>query len=132
MKVSKDALRHARALFQTCLREGKLDHDRVKMIVKRVGEEKPRGYLGILTAFQRLTRLELEKRHAVIESATELSEALKEDVLRNLKARYGEDVTSDFKTVPNLLGGMRVRVGSDIWDGSVKTRLERLSQAIAS
>ena len=131
MKVSKDALRHARALFNTCLKDGKLDVARVKTIVKRVGEEKPRGYLGILTAFQRLIRLELEKRHAVIESAVELTQELKDDVSKNLKARYGDDVTSDFKIVPDLLGGMRVRVGSDIWDGSVKTRLDRLSQAIA-
>ena len=76
-------------------------------------------------------RLELEKRHAVIESAVELDEDLQKDVLKNLKARYGDDLTSDFKVVPDLLGGMRVRVGSDIWDGSVKTRLDRLSQAIA-
>ncbi len=131
MKVSKDALRHARALFQTCLKDEKLDTDRVKMIVKRVGEEKPRGYLGILTAFQRLVRLELEKRHAVVESAEPLSDALRDEVLRDLKARYGDDVTSAFKVVPELLGGMRVRVGSDIWDGSVKTRLERLSQALS-
>jgi F-type H+-transporting ATPase subunit delta len=48
-----------------------------------------------------------------------------------LKARYGDDVTSEFKVVPELLGGMRVRVGSDIWDGSVKTRLDQLSQAFS-
>ena len=131
MKVSKDALRHARALFQSCSKDGKLDLDRVKMIVKRVGEEKPRGYLGILTAFQRLIRLDLEKRHAIVESAEALSDGLKEDVLKDLKARYGDDVTSEFKIVPELLGGMRVRVGSDIWDGSVKTRLDKLSQAFS-
>ncbi|MCH1505788.1 MAG: F0F1 ATP synthase subunit delta [Verrucomicrobiales bacterium] len=131
MKVSKDALRHARALFQSCASEGKLDIDRVKMIVKRVGEEKPRGYLGILTAFQRLIRLDLEKRHAIVESAEKLSDDLKDGVLNDLKARYGDDVTSEFKVAPDLLGGMRVRVGSDIWDGSVKTRLDQLSQAFS-
>ena len=76
-------------------------------------------------------RLDLEKRHAVIESAEALSDGLRDDVLKNLKTRYGNDVTSEFKVVPDLLGGMRVRVGSDIWDGSVKTRLERLSQAFS-
>ena len=80
MKVSKDALRHARALFQTCSKDGGLDIDRVRMIAKRIGEEKPRGYLGILTAFQRQIRLDLEKRHAVVESAEALSEDLKNGV----------------------------------------------------
>ena len=110
MKISKDALRHARALFRTCAKDGGLDTDRVKMIVKRVGEGKPRGYLGILTALKRLIRLDLEKRHAVIESAEALSDGLRDDVLKNLKARYGNDVTSEFKVVPDLLGGMRVRL----------------------
>jgi F-type H+-transporting ATPase subunit delta len=131
MKVSKDALRHARALFQTCSKDGGLDIDRVRMIAKRIGEEKPRGYLGILTAFQRQIRLDLEKRHAVVESAEALSEDLKNGVLKDLKARYGDEVTSEFKVVPALLGGMRVRVGSDIWDGSVRTRLDQLSQAFS-
>ena len=131
MKVSKDALRHARALFRTCVKEGGLDADRIKLISKRVGEEKPRGYLGILTAFHRLLRLDLEKSHAVIESADALSDHLQNGVLKDLRDRYGNDVTSEFKVVPDLLGGMRVRVGSDIWDGSVKTRLDQLSQAFS-
>ena len=131
MKVKKDALRHARALFHTCLKAGRLDINRVRTIVKRVGEEKPRGFLGILTAFHRLIRLDLEKRHAVIESAIELTPTLQRDVLAKLQARYGNEVTSEFVVLPDLQGGMRVRVGSDIWDGSVKTRLHRLSQAFS-
>jgi len=30
-----------------------------------------------------------------------------------------------------LIGGMRIRVGSDVWDGSVKNRLERLNDKFA-
>jgi F-type H+-transporting ATPase subunit delta len=66
-----------------------------------------------------------------VESAERLSDDIKDGVLKDLKARYGDDVTSEFKVVPDLLGGMRVRVGSDIWDGSVKTRLDQLSQAFS-
>ncbi len=36
----------------------------------------------------------------------------------------------EFKSNPGLLGGMRVRVGSDVWDGSVKNRLERLREKV--
>lgn len=130
MKVSKDALRHARVLFKACLKDGRLDRDKVRNVVKRVAEEKPRDYLGILNAFYRLVRLELEKRHVLVESATPLSQPLQDEVLGSLGQRYGDDLTHEFKVVPELLGGMRVKVGSDIWDGSVRARLERLSQSI--
>jgi F-type H+-transporting ATPase subunit delta len=48
----------------------------------------------------------------------------------NLKKKYGSDLTTDFVVNPQLLGGMRIRVGSDVWDGSVRNRLERLQQQL--
>lgn len=131
MKVSKDALRQARQLFQASFENGHLSDDRARKVVKVVAESKPRHYLGVLHAYQRLVRLELHKRQAVVESATVLSEGLKNEILTKLKAQYGGDVSSEFRVVPELLGGTRVRVGSDIWDGSVRARIERLQQAIS-
>jgi F-type H+-transporting ATPase subunit delta len=79
-----------------------------------------------------LIRLELDKRHAVIESATELSPDTSEHVLRDLKTKYGEGLTTDFRVNPDLIGGLRIRVGSDVWDGSVQGRLDRLDQELAT
>ncbi len=71
MKASKEAPRAARKLFRLSLVDGKLDMERVKTIVAEDSPSaKPRGYLGIIGAYQRLLRLELDKHHAVIESAT--------------------------------------------------------------
>ena len=47
----------------------------------------------------------------------------------SLAEKYGDDLSFEFKVNPGLLGGMRVRVGNDVWDGSVKTRLDRLSNS---
>jgi len=130
MKRSKEAIRTARQFLQRTLVDGKLDESRARLIVKRIKEGKPRGYAGILDAYVNLVRLEMEKRHAVIESATELDGALKDRIRQDLTARYGDDLSYDFRVVPELLGGTRIRVGSDVWDGSVKARLARLSDAI--
>jgi F-type H+-transporting ATPase subunit delta len=48
----------------------------------------------------------------------------------NLKKKYGSDLTTEFVVNPELLGGMRIRVGSDVWDGTVRNRLERLQQEL--
>jgi F-type H+-transporting ATPase subunit delta len=51
-------------------------------------------------------------------------------LVKNLKKNYGKDVTTEFVVNPKLLGGMRVRIGSDVWDGTVRDRLERLRQQL--
>ena len=48
----------------------------------------------------------------------------------DLRRRYGNDLTAEFKVNPELLGGMRVKVGSDVWDGSVKARLTELKNRL--
>jgi F-type H+-transporting ATPase subunit delta len=77
-----------------------------------------------------LLRLEIEKRHARIESAIPLSPQAAFDIGTRIKRKYGEELTSEFVVNPALLGGLRVRVGSDVWDGSLRNRLERLKQQL--
>ena len=94
--------------------------------MEKVIADKPRNYLGILTSFQRLLRLEMEKRHAIVESATPLHETEQVTVTADLQLRHGSDITTEFRTNPDLLGGIRIKLGSTVWDGSVKSRLEAL------
>ncbi|MGK0189344.1 MAG: F-type H+-transporting ATPase subunit delta [Verrucomicrobiales bacterium] len=131
MKVSKEARRMSRQLFRLTVRDGKLDMDAAKKCVDRLKVSKPRNYLQVLTDYMRMLRLEVEKRHAVIESATALSDDLRESVTADLKKKYGDEVTTDFATNESLIGGMRIKVGSDVWDGSVKARIDRLRESLA-
>jgi F-type H+-transporting ATPase subunit delta len=130
MKASKEAIRAARKLMRLSVKDGQLDLGVALSMAKRIAGAKPRGYLGILSTFQRLLRLEVGKKHAVIESATELGANEGEGIADNLRRKYGNDLTTEFKTNPDLIGGLRVRVGSDVWDGSVRVRLQNLSNKI--
>jgi F-type H+-transporting ATPase subunit delta len=126
MRSPREARKNARSLFRGCLTGGRLDPPRVRAVAEAVATEQPRGYLGILQVFSRLVRLELERRHAVIESATPLSEAAMKEVRDEITRSYGNDLTFETAVRPDLIGGLRVRVGSDVWDGSVRARLEAL------
>jgi F-type H+-transporting ATPase subunit delta len=53
-------------------------------------------------------------------------------VLRDLRAKYGSDVSADFSVNPKLIGGLRIRIGDDVFDGSVRGRLARLEQGLAT
>ena len=91
---------------------------------------KPRNYIEVLKNYRRLLRFELEKRRATIETASEVDSAARSELIANLKKRYGGDLTTEFVINPQVLGGMRIRVGSDVWDGTVRNRLERLEQQL--
>ena len=126
MKISKQACRNAKELFRTSLVEGRIDEGRVRQIVQQVIARKPRGYLAILGHFQRLVSLELARRTANVESAVPLSPDLKSSVQQNLSRVYGPGLDISFTENSALIGGMRVQVGSDVYDGTVQSRLTRL------
>lgn len=120
----------ARQLFRSSFKDGRPDRTKIAGLLQQVIAEKPRHYLDGLQAYHRLLRLELAKHHAVIETATPLNSASSESIVKHLKQKYGTDLTSEFAVNPSLIGGMRVRVGSNVWDNSVKAQLEVLQEHI--
>ena len=130
MKISRESRRLAREFFRFSLVNGRLDASRVSEISDRLLAERPRGFLEILKEFSRLVRLELDRRHAIIESASPLDEAGAVNIANTLKQEFGSDITTEFRTSPGLLGGLRIKLGSDVWDGSINSRLAALSQQL--
>jgi F-type H+-transporting ATPase subunit delta len=130
MKVNKETRQLSRALLRASFTDGQLDRGRIAALVQSVIVRKPRNYIKVLENYKRLLRLEVGKRRARIESATELDPEAQARIVSNLKTKYGNDLTTEFVTNPSLLGGTRIRVGSDVWDGSVRNRLERLEQQL--
>lgn len=130
MKLSKEARKAAKSLFLGCFSEGQLDDGKVRTVVKELADRKPRHYLEILEGFQRYIRLELAKRHAIVESATHLERETRDQLRKALKAKYGGDITTEFKEAPELIGGLRIKIGSDVWDNSVHDRIARLESEL--
>lgn len=129
MKISKQARREAKELFRCCVAAGVLDETRVRQAVTRVLETKPRGYLAILSHFQRLVKLDLARRRARVESATPLAPDLQQSVKTNLTRLYGTGLNISFAQAPELIGGVRIQVGSDVYDGSIQARLAALQES---
>jgi F-type H+-transporting ATPase subunit delta len=130
MKTAKGARKISRQLLRRSFTNGMLDQEKMSEMVESVLANKPRHYVDVLKDYQRLVRLEVEKRHAIIESATPLNRSVGDQILTNLKARYGEDLTTEFRTNPDLLGGLRIRIGDDVWDGSVRNRLNQFQEKL--
>jgi len=67
---------------------------------------------------------------AEITSALPLTPAEAETVKRDLLAKIGSQATVTFRVDPNILGGLVVRVGDKVLDGSVSGQLETLRQSL--
>ena len=130
MKINKETRQLSKELFRASFVDGRLDNRRIASLVMALIKEKPRNYIKVLESFKRLLRLEIEKRSATIETASELAPEAGAEIVANLKRKYGSELATRFVVNKELLGGMRIRVGSDVWDSSVRNRLHRLQQQL--
>jgi F-type H+-transporting ATPase subunit delta len=129
MKITKQARHDARQLFKSCLVGGLLDENKVRQTVNAVAQQKPRGYMAVLSQFERLVKLDVAKHTAQIESAAALPVPFQAQVRADLARRYGAGLNYIFSQNPALLGGVRIQVGGDVYDGSVQARLAALQES---
>jgi len=128
MKTTRQTKREAKRLFRLCLVNGLLDESRVRQVVQRIIDGKRRGGLALLSHFQRLVKLDSARHRAEVESAMPLPEDLRASVQTGLARTYGPGISASFAHNPELIGGMRIKVGSDVYDGSVRARLAALEK----
>jgi F-type H+-transporting ATPase subunit delta len=131
MKVSKIARKGARMLFAAVHTDGRLDQAKVRALLASVVERRPAGSAEILHEFHRLVRLELESHAALVESAEALSALEVATVEKSLTARFGSETTFSYLVNPSLIAGIRVKIGSDVYDASVRERLNRLEAELS-
>ncbi len=128
MKISKQARRDARQLFRACITRDALDENRARQALAAVIRAKPRGYFAILSHLARLIRLKVANRAATIESATALPPPLLAEIQNDLTRQYGPGLAFAVTVNPALIGGLCIRVGGDVYNGSVQGRLAALRQ----
>jgi F-type H+-transporting ATPase subunit delta len=126
MKSTRRTKRAARQLFRLCLVNGAADEGRIRLVAERLAQSRRRGALRVLADVKRLVKLDRDLHAAVVESAAPLPGELRDRVEAGLARAYGPGLATSFEHKPELIGGMRVRVGSDVYDGSVKARLAAL------
>jgi F-type H+-transporting ATPase subunit delta len=115
-------------------------------IVQREGTERPvRNLVAVVIDHRRLSLLpriveQLEKElnsrlgftEAQISTIRELGDAEKRALEAQIGKATGKKVRASYGLDPSLLGGAVVRIGSTIYDGSVKGQLEKIKEAISS
>ena len=119
--------RAAKRLFRWCVINDSVEETRVREVTQQVLKAKRRGYLAVLSEFKRLLALDSAKHTARIDSAVPLHVQMRSRVADCLERTYGKGLDTQFAENPDLIGGIRIRVSSDVYDGSVRSRLAALA-----
>jgi F-type H+-transporting ATPase subunit delta len=131
MKIDRQSRQIAKKYFLACRNaDGSVNEASVREIVPLLVDSKPRNYLAILTHFYRLIELALDENTIRVESATPLADK-GASVFAELEQQHGKAARTIYEENPSLLGGLRIRRGNNIWDGSLSGRLQRLQQALS-
>lgn len=128
MKITKEAQAQARRLMRLCIGpDGLLQEDTVRHVAATIEKEKPRNYLGILSALTELVRLEVARHTATITSALPLTDTEKQAIEAKLNART-PGLRYIWQVDSELIGGLTIKVGDDVTDASIRSRIDRLSR----
>jgi F-type H+-transporting ATPase subunit delta len=126
MHSPKKAKRDAARLWRLCTANGRLDDQRARFVVNRLIETENAAAAAVLSHFRRRLRVYGARWSAQVQSATPLAASERAAIEEGLLRRYGRSLTTTFAVDAALIGGMCLTVGCDVYDGSVRARLNAL------
>ena len=129
MNTKRQIKRMAKQLYRMCLVNGMPDEERVRNVVERVIAANRRNGLAILRNLEHLVRLNSTEHSAKVESVIPLPQEVRSNIQKGLINKYGPTIRVSFAENPNLLGGLKIKIGSDLYDRSVQGELAELEKA---
>ena len=128
MKISKEVQAQARRLMRLCIgADGLMNEATVRLVADKIAADKPRNYLAMLTAFTELVRLERAALTATITSAVPLTAGEQAAITAKLNARQS-GLSYEWQVDSSLIAGLTVKVGDNVTDASIRTRIEQLTK----
>lgn len=127
---SKKASQVARQLFKLSVVDGVVSADRVAGVLEYVEKNNVANPLIVLRAYRGLIATELDKSRALVEHAGALDAPTLASLATILSKKYGRTITATAKSNPDLLAGLRVSVGDDVYESSVAGQLAALSASV--
>ncbi len=126
MALDKQIQQLAKVFLEASLEDGLVSASRVAEVLLYIEQKKPRRHLAVLKAYQRLISIELEKHIAHVESATEVSDTILADISSAMSTRYNRTIKATATTNKDLIAGLRIRVGCDVYEDSIAGQLSAL------
>jgi F-type H+-transporting ATPase subunit delta len=125
--VARDAAEKAVAGIAASL---KLDALTTKFLGVLAGNRRLSKLTDMIRAFETLVSAHKGETRAEVTSAFPLTAEQIDALSQQLRTRVGRDVSLETKVDPAIMGGLVVKIGSQMIDSSIRTRLNSLAQAM--
>ncbi|OGY23867.1 MAG: ATP synthase F1 subunit delta [Candidatus Woykebacteria bacterium RBG_13_40_7b] len=130
MNISKDELKIAKLSFKASLTGDKIDPRKVGDVTRLLLKQKPKGLLSVFKGYVKLLRNKYKYQTAFVESAINLPKSDLAQILRNLSKSFKSDLNLESKINPDLLAGIKIKIGDTVLDYSIAGQLQNLRTSL--
>ena len=127
MAADKQTKLLAKQLFKLSVVNGVVSPEQVAGVLGWVEKTSPRRPVALLKAYHHRIAIELAKSRAEVEHAGPINDTTLKSIEAAMARKYARPVAASAKANPALLAGLRIRVGSDVYESSVAGQLANLS-----
>lgn len=130
MAADKQTKLLAKQLFKLSVVHGVVSPEQVAGVLGWIEQTSPRHPVSLLKIYHRHIATELAKSQARIEHAGPVGDGTLRMIEGAMSQKYKRVITAQAQPNPALLAGLRVRVGSDVYESSVASQLAALSASV--
>lgn len=130
MRADKKTKALAKQLFKLSLVNGAVAPEQVTGVLGYIEQNVPRHALALLQLYHRAIATELAKSNAVVEHAGPISDTTLKAVEAAMTKKYSRTVAATARPNPKLLAGLRIRIGSDVYESTIAGQLAALSASV--
>ena len=127
MAADKQTKLLAKQLFKLSVVNGVVSPEQVAGVLGWIEKTSPRRPVALLKAYHHRIAIELARSRAEVEHAGPINDTTLKSIEAAMTKKYQRPVTASAKANPALLAGLRIRVGSDVYESSVAGQLAHLS-----
>jgi F-type H+-transporting ATPase subunit delta len=127
MRPSKQSQQFARQLFRLSIEGVQISAERVAGVLAYLAQHPPRQPLAVLRHYHRLVAGQLARNRALVEHGGPVDDGLLRAIEAAFTRKYQRPVAATARPNPDLIAGLRVRVGDDVYEASVAGQLAVLS-----
>ena len=126
MRASKESQQLARRLFHLSVADGQISAERVGGVLAYLAQHPPRQLLPVLKHYHRLVAAQVARNRALVEHAGAIDSGILRAIADELAQKHQRPVMAIAQSNPNLIAGLRIRVGDDVYESTIVSQLAAL------
>jgi F0F1-type ATP synthase delta subunit len=120
----------AKSLVEISLKDGDVCGKRVREVLKALAANQPRNCKSLLRMYKKYVDRKIASYTAYIEHAGPISNNITYSVKKFIEEEIDRSVDIDSKETPELIAGLRVTIGDNVYENSIDYRLSPLADTI--